>query len=158
MNEEQDQNEKVSPINHDRLFKELFRTFFLQMLELFAPKTLAYNDFKKYLVSGFIGTYLKLDTTEQKKFEKELEKIMPIEQKEEALVIVTEWMERGIEQGIERGKADLILRQVKQQVGTLTAKEEKQITALSVAQLDKLGVALLKFTNKKDLTNWLAQG
>jgi Domain of unknown function (DUF4351)/Putative transposase, YhgA-like len=114
---------------------------------------LGLNDVEKYLVSGFIGTYLKLDEKEQVKFERELEKNMSTEQKEEALVIVTDWMERGME----LGKEEMILRQLKHRVGVLTSQEEKQIKALSVSQLDELGEALLDFADKNDFINWMAQ-
>jgi predicted transposase YdaD len=124
----------------------------LEALKMLAGLKL--NDAETYLVSGFIGTYLKLDRDEQAKFDKELGKVMS-PQKEETLEIITDWMERGIEKGLEQGKADLIMRQIRRRLGVLTPLEEEKVKALTIVQLDELGEALLDFGSRSDLTKWL---
>jgi hypothetical protein len=68
--------------------------------------------------------------------------------------IVTSWMERGINQGIEREFA-LVLRQVNRRLGGLNPTLEAQIRDLSIEQVEDLGEALLDFQTEADLVNWL---
>ena len=79
--------------------------------------------------------------------------------------IVTSWMEQGIEQGkaqgIEQGKAlatqSLIVRLLQRQVGRMPGPLETQVKGLSLAELEKLGDALLGFEGVADLEQWLAR-
>ncbi|MCG9890725.1 MAG: DUF4351 domain-containing protein [Thermosynechococcaceae cyanobacterium MS004] len=63
-------------------------------------------------------------------------------------------IQQGIEQGIERERS-LILRQLTRKIGTISPNVETQIAALSVAQLESLGEALLDFSSSADLDEWL---
>jgi hypothetical protein len=63
----------------------------------------------------------------------------------------------GIEQGMQRGEATLVLRQLNRRLGQVTTSVEKQIRQLSVKQLEDLGEALLDFENEADLLHWLSQ-
>jgi hypothetical protein len=49
------------------------------------------------------------------------------------------------------------LRQLTEQVGELPAELRQQVEALSLAQLENLGSALLRFRHLEDLLNWLEQ-
>jgi DNA-binding NarL/FixJ family response regulator len=69
-------------INHDRLFKELLSTFFIEFLELFFPQVVEYID---------------------------QQSIQPAE-KEEVMEIVTSWMEQGIEQGKLEERKEMIAK------------------------------------------------
>lgn len=102
------------------------------------------------LISGFVDTYLRLNKTEEAAFKAELNKI-ELEEKEEIMQIVTSWMERGIEQGIET----LLWSQLNRRLGSVEPNLEEQIRALSVEQLQELGQALLDFGAEEDLLNWL---
>ncbi|HLO86855.1 MAG TPA: hypothetical protein VK203_17895 [Nostocaceae cyanobacterium] len=62
---------------------------------------LGLNPAQLQLISGFIDTYLKLNTQETALFTEQLEKIEPRKQ-EEVMQIVTSWMEEGIEKGKKR--------------------------------------------------------
>lgn len=74
----------------------------------------------------------------------------------------TSWMREGIKigikQGEERGKRQeaqaLILRQLNRQIGSVSMRLQGRIKALSLAQLEKLGEALLDFSAVEDLTAW----
>jgi predicted transposase YdaD len=63
----------------------------------------------------------------------------------------------GIEQGMQRGEATLVLRLLNRRFGQVTTSVEKQIRQLSVKQLEDLGEALLDFENEADLLHWLSQ-
>jgi Domain of unknown function (DUF4351) len=57
-------------------------------------------------------------------------------------------------QSIERERS-LILCQLTRKIGTISSNIEAQIAALSVAQLEVLGEALLDFSSSADLDAWL---
>jgi Domain of unknown function (DUF4351) len=62
--------------------------------------------------------------------------------------------ERGIEQGLQHERS-LILRLLTRRIGTIAPNIDTQIAALSVAQLEALGEALLDFSSSADLDEWL---
>ncbi len=66
-------------------------------------------------------------------------------------------IEQGIEQGMQREGANLVLRLLNRRFGQVTTSVEKQIRQLSVEQLEDLGEALLDFENEADLLHWLSQ-
>jgi Domain of unknown function (DUF4351) len=51
---------------------------------------------------------------------------------------------------------DMTLRVLVQRIGSMTPALESQVQALSPAQIDVLGDALLGFTKPADLVKWLA--
>lgn len=63
---------------------------------------------------------------------------------------------QGIEQGIERGKAELILMQLRSRF-SLPEPLELQIQQLPIAQLDQLAIALLNLSTIAELEQWLAE-
>ena len=64
--------------------------------------------------------------------------------------------DRGGCQQTQREEAQaLILRLLNRQIGSVSLRLQGRIKALSLAQLEKLGEALLKFSNKNDLVVWL---
>jgi hypothetical protein len=60
-----------------------------------------------------------------------------------------------ISQAEQRGRIEVLLRQLNRQVGKLAPASEQQVIALSVAQIGDLGEALLNFHNEEDLLLWL---
>lgn len=106
------------------------------------------------LISGFIGTYLRLTIEEERGFQAELEKFEP-QRRERIMEIVTGWMEKGMEAGARQGKRDLILRQLRKRLGSLDLDIDAHINELSGEQLDQLAEAVLDFTSQFDLTAWL---
>jgi Domain of unknown function (DUF4351) len=67
--------------------------------------------------------------------------------------IVTSWMKTGMQQEAQK----LVLRQLHSLVGNVSLPLEEQINSLSTEKLEDLSVALLRFSDESDLTNWLAQ-
>jgi hypothetical protein len=56
---------------------------------------------------------------------------------------------------MQKGERGLILRQLTRRVGSVPESLQTQIEALSLAQLEDLGEALLEFSRSEDLENWL---
>ncbi|MCU0570658.1 MAG: DUF4351 domain-containing protein [Oculatellaceae cyanobacterium Prado106] len=112
--------------------------------------TLKLDPAKTRLISKFVDTYLRLNTQEEKRFQKEVDKI-GVAQKEAIMQITTSWEERGIE----RERRSLVLRQLNRRVGALPESTQAQVEALSFDQVGILSEALLDFTSLTDLENWL---
>jgi predicted transposase YdaD len=72
-------------------------------------------------------------------------------------VIYQEWREEFLQEGEERGERSLILRQLARRIGEVSSENRSQIQALSLAQLEALGEALLDFTGADDLSEWMQQ-
>ncbi len=60
----------------------------------------------------------------------------------------------ALQQGLERMRG-LTIRQLESKVGALAERLQKQLDKLSTEQVEQLGIALLDFQSKTDLTNWL---
>ena len=71
-------------------------------------------------------------------------------------VIYQDIKEQGVQEGLQQGKAGLVLRQLKRRLGEIESKDEIRINGLSVDQLEVLGDALLDFSSYDDLSTWLA--
>ncbi len=64
-------------------------------------------------------------------------------------------IEQGLQQGMQREGANLVLRLLNRRLGLVSPTVEQQIRQLPVEQLEDLGVALLDFESEADLLNWL---
>ncbi|KAB8316373.1 DUF4351 domain-containing protein [Tolypothrix campylonemoides VB511288] len=75
-------------------------------------------------------------------------------------VIYQDILQKGLQQGEERGKKqealELILRQLTRRFGAIEPEIQQQIRALSITQLEELAEALLDFSSPSDLVNYLA--
>jgi predicted transposase YdaD len=69
--------------------------------------------------------------------------------------IKAEGKEEGIQQGMQREGANLVIRQLNRRLGQVSSNFEGKIRQLSVEQLESLGEALLDFESESDLVNWL---
>lgn len=126
--------------------------------------TLQLNPAKIELISGFIDTYLRLNTAEEEELNTELKQANLVEE-EQIMEIVTSWMEKGIEkgieqgikQGIEQGEQKIIKRQLQRRFNNITPTLESQINSLSSAQLENLADVIFDLQSLADLTNWLEQ-
>jgi hypothetical protein len=120
------------PIDHDRIFKELLSTFFLEFLELFVPT-------KTQLISQFVDTYLRLNAIEEQVFQTKLD-TMGLAKKEAIMQTLTSWEERGME----KGQRSLVSLQLEQKVGQLPDTLETRVAELPTQQLEALAIALLQ--------------
>ncbi|MFN6570559.1 DUF4351 domain-containing protein [Dendronalium sp. ChiSLP03b] len=60
-----------------------------------------------------------------------------------------------IQEGMKRGKLELVLRLLNHRIGAVSAALQSQIQSLSITQLDALSEALLDFSAQSDRTIWL---
>lgn len=113
----------------------------LECLRLLA--TLRLDPARMQLISGFIDTYLKLNTAEEEIFRADINQITPDEQ-EVVMQIVTSWMEQGLRQGKQEEALSLIMGLLPRKVGTLTPELQERIRQLTLAQLENLAEAFAK--------------
>ena len=114
--------------------------------------TLRLDPARTRLISGFVDTYLRLNTQEEQVFQSEVGKLEPSEQ-EQIMQITTTWMERGMEQG----ERSLVLRLLARRVGEIPEGIRSQVELFSLNEIESLGEALLDFVNLSDLEQWLMQ-
>jgi len=119
--------------------------------------TLRLDAARMQLISGFVDTYLNLNSSEEIEFQQEISTFIQPEQ-EGVMQITTSWMRRGLEQGLEQGLArerNLIIRLIKRKLGDIDVTLESRIMTLNIDDLERVGEALLDFSTVEDLTNWL---
>jgi predicted transposase YdaD len=128
----------------------------LECLRLLA--TLRLDPAKMQLISGFIDTYLRLSSEEERLLRADIARIEPTEQ-EVIMQIVTSWMEEGLQRGRLEGRLEgelaLIMRQLTRRIGTVEPELQERIRQLSLTQLEDLAEALLDFSEKSNLVVWL---
>ena len=119
------------------------------------------------LAAGFFSSYQYLSPPEVLQLEEEVSKIMPDMAREKVIQLTNPFIELGIlrgreegrqegrEEGRQQGEVDLVLRQLRRSLGTLTASQEKSVRMLELPRIEALGEALLKFTSNSDLDRWL---
>jgi Domain of unknown function (DUF4351) len=66
-----------------------------------------------------------------------------------------EWEQQTEQRGAAQEAQLLVLRQLKRRIGELSPVIQTQIQALSLAQIESLGEALLDFTSAEDLSVWM---
>ncbi|WP_414570661.1 DUF4351 domain-containing protein [Nostoc sp. CCY 9925] len=115
--------------------------------------SLRFNPAQVQLISGFIDTYLELNSQEEIVFQEQLPTIEPKEQ-EKVMQIVTSWMRQGLEQGEKQGELKLLMRQLNRRLGEISPQMKGRIENLSTSELENLGEALLDFSSVADLEAW----
>lgn len=121
--------------------------------------TLKLNRAKMKLIANFIDVYLQLSQQEEKKFHAVVESFAP---KEKAVIMeyLNTWEKKGLAQGLQQGlqrERMFLLRVLTRQLGKVSRQAEAKIQKLSIAELDKLEIALDDFTTPQDLDNWLRE-
>jgi len=125
--------------------------------------TLRLDPARQRLISGFVDSYLKLNTEETLQFAQQTDTVLSQNEKEQVMELTTSWKEEGREegrqegrqQGRQEGEANLILRQLKRRFGDLAPAVEERVLGLPVARLETLAEALLEFESAADLERWL---
>jgi Domain of unknown function (DUF4351)/Putative transposase, YhgA-like len=158
-------------IDHDRLFKELLSTFFLEFLELFLPDLARQiePDSVRFLQQEYF-----VDVTAGE--EKVIDLLVEVRQAGEAVAFLIHLEAQASSKAnfarrmffyfallhqhyLQRvypiGERSLILRLLPRRVGELSEPVRSQIDALSVPQLEALAEALLDFEAIADLETWL---
>lgn len=120
------------------------------------------DDARNELISGFVGTYLKLDQQEEVMVEEEVAKIKSGDKKELHL-FWTQWHEKGFVEGrAEASKETLLDTAVQQLQRKLKLEELPETVGESIRQLDskqltKLTLDLLDFDDLSQLEAWLEE-
>ena len=70
--------------------------------------------------------------------------------------VIQEGRLQGLEQGLQRGEAQLVIRLLDRRFG-LSASDRERILGLPISQLENLSEALLDFTDIADLAAWFSQ-
>jgi len=120
----------------------------LECLRLLA--TLRLDPARTRLISGFVDTYLQLNTRETSQFQTSLVQAQ-LQEQEVVMEIVTSWMREGMHEEA----LTLVLRQLRRRVGPLDTAYEEQIRRLSLKALEDLSEALLDFTQVAHVATWL---
>jgi flagellar biosynthesis/type III secretory pathway protein FliH len=120
--------------------------------------TLHLDPARMRMISGFVDIYLRLTEAENVIFQREIEST-PQKTRETIMEIVTSWMEKGIQQGMQQGmqqgEATLVIRLLNRKLGELPRAVVESIRVLSQPRLEELGDALLEFTRREELEQWL---
>jgi hypothetical protein len=107
---------------------------------------------KMQLISGFVDSYLRLNSNEEALFQSELG-TMETREQEQIMQITTSWKEEGrIEE-----KLAITLRLLNRKLGNLPEAIADRIKSLEPIQLDSLTEDLLDFQSLNDLQNWLSK-
>mgnify|MGYP006423506207 CR=1 FL=1 len=69
--------------------------------------------------------------------------------------VYQEGRQEGKQEGRQEGECQLIIKQLQRRFGELSAEEKAKIEGLSSSELESLGGALLDFTGRSNLTEWL---
>jgi hypothetical protein len=114
------------------------------------------NQAKIQMLTGFVGTYLQLNESEERWVNAELFDLVPKEAIMEWITPFERWGEmKGVKRGREEGALAILLRQYTRRFGAMKARAEKRVKALALAQLEELSEAFLDFKEAADLTRWL---
>jgi hypothetical protein len=121
--------------------------------------TLKLDPAKMQLISGFVDTYLRLNSKEEAIFQSELG-TMETREKEKIMQITTSWKEEGRlegqKEGQKEGQSNTILRLLNRKLGNLPEEIATRIKSLEPEQLDTLTEDLLDFETFEDLNRWLS--
>ena len=112
------------------------------------------NPAKLQLLSGFIDTYLSLNSAEEQIFQSQLN-TMELGQKEQIMQITTSWERKGRLEGQREERISIVLRQLNRKVGQLPEELVTQIKSLEPSQSEALTEDLLDFNTLDDLIQWL---
>lgn len=70
---------------------------------------------------------------------------------------VKQGWEEGIQTGIQKGKEELVVLQLKHRFGSVSSEMAERLNDLSSEQLNELAEALLDFKTTADLQIWLSR-
>ncbi len=110
------------------------------------------NPAKIQLLSGFIDTYLNLNSREEELFQSHLN-TMELDQQEKIMQISTSWERQGIEKGKQQGQSATILRLLNRKLGSIPPEIESSIRSLDSSSLDTLTENLLVIIHSPSLKN-----
>jgi hypothetical protein len=125
--------------------------------------TLKLDPARMQLISGFVDSYLRLNSEEESIFQSEISTI-DLEERKQIMQITTSWKEEGRVEGLTQGRVEgrmeeklaITLRLLNRKLGNLSEEIATQIKSLEPNQLDILTEDLLDFQTFDDLYRWLS--
>jgi hypothetical protein len=128
----------------------------IEMLRLFS--TMKLNREKMRLIARFMETYLHLTAEQEQQVKAAVAKFKP-PRKKVAMEYMSSWKREGYVEGIQQGEqigvANTVLHFLNLRIGSVGVKTQNQIKKLPQSKLWELSEALLQFSKRSDLTEWL---
>jgi hypothetical protein len=137
----------------------LTRDFFIRLAET------ATDLEDKLFAAGFFSRYQRLTSRQALQLEQERSKVMPAMAREKVIELTNPFIELGIsrgrrqgrKEGRQQGEIELVLKQLRRRLGSVSASQEKALRVLSISRIEALGEALLEFSSGADLARWLGK-
>ncbi|WP_406678059.1 Rpn family recombination-promoting nuclease/putative transposase [Moorella sp. ACPs] len=99
------------------------------------------------LITAFFESYLVLNAEEEKTLQEKLPEELQPEEVQRVMELTTSWHLKGRQQG----RQEILLRQLRKRLGTISSEVEVKIKTLSVEQLDDLAEKILDITSEDEL-------
>jgi Domain of unknown function (DUF4351) len=114
---------------------------------------------RAHFLSGFIDTYLRLNSEESLLFEAQADTILNRTERTKVMELTTSWKEEGRQEGREEGRhegqVEMALRQLRRRCGPLPKRLDSKVRALTIPELEDLAEAVLDFSSLADFEHWL---
>ena len=135
-----------------------------QYLEGLVPQLQGKTDFQSQAIIELIGTIMVYKFPQLSR--EEIEAMFTVSDLKQTKVYqealdegraegIEEGREQGLEQGLFEGELALLFRLINRRIGPIAPETEAQIRNLSLEQIEALGEALLDFSDRADLDQWL---
>lgn len=130
------------PLKGRKIFVRDFSYFLLLEVEL--------DPARMTLLAGFFETYLRLNESEERRFEEEMGKVDEKEARK-MIELTTSWEEKGRTEG----QAELLLKQLRKKFSVIPADMENQIRSLPGDRLEQLAEAIFDLKSIDDVQAFL---
>ncbi|MEZ4632921.1 MAG: DUF4351 domain-containing protein [Deinococcales bacterium] len=124
----------------------------LECLKLLS--NLKLNPAKMKLISGFVDTYLKLNTEELVIFKRRLEEV-DTPRKEKVMELTNSWTEEGRAEGIGIGKQELLLTMLGYKFKEFSESDQQIVRQLSLDNIEELAKVFINLNHYEDLQHYL---
>ena len=108
------------------------------------------------LITAIFDTYLGLSPEEEKEVEEMLHRELSAEEVKKVMELRTSWHIKGWQEGLEEGRREILLKQLKKRLGFLSSEVEERIKSLSLEELDELAEKIFEVSSESDLRRFLS--
>jgi len=116
--------------------------------------TLKLDAARMTLIRGFMDAYLNLNAAEMAEYNREVESIEPAE-REAMMQIVNEWEALGEARGEIKGRLETLVDLMQSRLGSLPADVRERLSALGLAELKSLTLAVGGLDDLAAVRRWL---
>ncbi|MGC4044525.1 MAG: DUF4351 domain-containing protein [Armatimonas sp.] len=119
--------------------------------------TLKLDPARTQLIAGFIGTYLRLNASEFQQFIHAIEgSDSPETVRQEMMTLTNEWIDFGMEKGLEQGERRMLLRLLRRKLGDdAAAALEPELQDLEITKCEALAEAIFDLDSLEAVRVWL---